>query len=85
MADSNLTRGQYKNVVFLPAGLTPEKEAEACAVNWAVFSGACDKCRYLRLCSSGLASNLPSDAACVKEKERILSEKVIQREVAENG
>ena len=80
MADSNLTRRKYKNVLFLPAGLTPEKEAEACAVNWAVLSGACDRCRYLRLCSSGLAANLPSDAACIREKGRILNEKVIQRE-----
>lgn len=45
MADSNLTRGKCKNVLLLPAGLTPEKEAEACAVNWAVLSGACDRCR----------------------------------------
>ena len=48
------------------------KRAEACAVNWAVCSGKCDKCRYLDECETNRSFKFPDDAACTIKKKEIL-------------
>ena len=49
-----------------------DKKAEACAVNWAVCSGKCDKCRYLDECETNRSFKFPDDAACTIKKKEIL-------------
>lgn len=49
-----------------------DKRAEACAVNWAVCSGKCDKCKYLDECETNRSFKFPDDAACTIKKKEIL-------------
>lgn len=49
-----------------------DKQMEGQAVSWAIVSGACNKCRHLRRCSSDRSFSFPEDAACMKKKRELL-------------
>jgi hypothetical protein len=49
-----------------------EKIAEAGAVSWAVWSSACNSCRYLPQCESDDSFRFPNDAPCMKIKAEML-------------
>lgn len=51
-----------------------DKQAEGMAVQWAVVSGACDKCKYLKRCENDAAFVFPSAADCMVRKNKILQE-----------
>jgi len=59
-------------ITAMNGNLSPEKKAEGLAINNAVFSGACDRCPHLKECSSNRNFVFPAEAACMKDKERIL-------------
>lgn len=55
------------NAVIFDKTYSPDKIDEGLAVNWALLSGACNKCKYLKQCESG-NSIFPEDAPCMKKK-----------------
>ena len=67
-------RGSNLNVLLLPDGLKMEKQAECCAINWAVYSGACNRCRHLKRCENDRGFTFPAEAACMKKKQEVLRE-----------
>lgn len=67
-------RGSNLNVLFLPDGLNMEKQAEGCAINWAVYSGACKRCGHLKRCENDRSFTFPTEAPCMKKKQEVLRE-----------
>jgi len=41
---------------------------EGTAVSWAVWSGACNSCRYLPQCEADDSFRFPNDVPCMKKK-----------------
>ena len=62
------------NVTIFDRPYPADKQAEGMAVQWAVVSGACDKCQYLKRCESDAAFVFPAMAACMVRKNEILQE-----------
>ena len=63
-----------KLITFFDRLYSPEKMAEGRAVLLAFFSGACDSCPYLSKCSMDNHFTFPDNAACMKEKAKLLRE-----------
>lgn len=62
------------NITIFDRPYPADKQAEGLAVQWAVMSGACDKCRSLKRCESDATFVFPSGAACMVRKGEILQE-----------
>lgn len=64
----------YTNILIVDKPYPPEKMAEARAVNWAVLSGACDKCGALAQCSTDTNFKPSIFAPCMVKKAEFLKE-----------
>ena len=62
----------YQNVVIFDKDYPKEKQAEGIAVSHAVVYGHCEKCEYLKSCSTNDKFQPPVFAWCQQEKKRIL-------------
>ncbi|MBP3939477.1 MAG: hypothetical protein IK955_08705 [Clostridia bacterium] len=60
------------NTVIFDKPYSADKIAEGRAIQWAVVSGACNKCDYLRRCESDVFFQFPQNAACMIKKNEIL-------------
>lgn len=60
------------HVLVIDKPYSLDKVAEARAVNWALSSGACDKCEHLLKCSNDRNFKFPASAACMKKKAELL-------------
>jgi hypothetical protein len=56
------------NAVVFDEPKSKEKYAEGIAVHWAIVTGACNTCHYLKECKSNEAFIFPLDADCMKRK-----------------
>ena len=60
-------RNQGVDVLTFAEPYSQDKINEGRAVHWAVLSGACDSCKYLRDCENGGSNEwngFPQDAPC---------------------
>ena len=60
------------NVVVFDKLYSGEKIAEGRAVQWAVLSGACNKCKYLSQCESDNNFEFPQNAPCMIKKIELM-------------
>lgn len=44
---------------------------EGTAVSWAMFTGACNNCKYLEQCAKDDSFKFPNDSPCMKKKESL--------------
>ncbi len=63
------------NVLIFDRPYPPEKTAMMRAVNWAILTGACNKCRHRRKCSISDKLKFPKRAPCMKKKAEYLEAK----------
>lgn len=63
------------NVVILDKTYSADKIAEGRAIQWAIFSGTCDKCEHLGQCSNDKSFVFPQNAPCMKKKSEFLKER----------
>ena len=61
-----------KNVIIFDKPYSAEFTAEAHAVQWAVMSGACDKCKYKQECENSKFFKFPKRAACMQKKKELI-------------
>lgn len=59
-----------KNTIVFDDSYSLEKIKEGLAVREAVLTGACDKCAYLRECSSNENFEFPTCAPCMRIMRR---------------
>lgn len=64
-----------KNVVIFDKPYSEDKIAEGMAVQWAVLSGACNECKYLKQCSNDSGFVFPENAACMEKKAEFKKER----------
>ena len=62
------------NAVIFDKPYSAEKIAEGKAVQWAVFSGSCNKCKHLKQCVSDNSFVFPQNAPCMVKKAEFLKE-----------
>lgn len=60
------------NVVIFDKPYSEDKIAEGRAVQWAVVSGYCNKCKYLQQCESDNNFEFPQNAPCMIKKSELL-------------
>lgn len=60
------------NVVIFDKPYSEDKIAEGRAVQWAVVSGSCNKCKYLSQCESNNNFEFPKNAPCMIRKVEFL-------------
>jgi len=53
---------------------TPEKIAEGRAIQWAVVSGACNKCKHKKQCENDSDFAFPQNTPCMKKKNKLIQE-----------
>lgn len=63
----------YTNVQIFDREYPTDVQAEGMAVNNAVIFGHCDKCAFLKTCSTNDNFKPPVFAWCFQEKKRILA------------
>ena len=66
-------RDEWKHITVFDKAYPPEVLAEGLAVNEAVVLGKCDKCGFLKQCSSDDSFKPPVFAWCFRRKTEILS------------
>ncbi len=64
----------YTNIHIVDKPYPPDKMAEARAVNWAVLSGACDKCGALAQCSTNSNFKPAAFFPCMIKKTEFMKE-----------
>lgn len=64
----------WTNILVFGGAYPPEVKDKSSAVNWAVLTGACDRCKHLSVCSTNKRFVPPSDTACMKKKAEFLKE-----------
>ena len=62
------------NVVMFDKLYSADEIAEGRAVQWAVITGACTKCKYLKTCANEIDFEFPKNAPCMEKKEELLKE-----------
>lgn len=60
------------NVVIFDKPYSEETIAEGRAVQWAVVSGSCNRCKHLQQCESDNNFEFPQNAACMIKKAEFL-------------
>ncbi len=60
------------NTVIFDKPYSADKVAEGRAVQWAVVSGACDKCDYLKKCETDNGFVFPKNSPCMIKKAEYL-------------
>jgi len=65
---------RYTNFTMFDRQYPKEKQAEGLAISYAVASGKCNDCRFLKQCESDRNFAFPDEAYCQKRKREILKE-----------
>lgn len=60
------------SVIVFDKPYSSDKIAEGRAIQWAVVSGACNKCDYLRRCENDVFFKFPQNAPCMIKKSKLL-------------
>ena len=60
------------NLVIFDKPYSDEKVAEGRAVQWAVISGACNKCKHLQQCESSNNFEFPKNSPCMIKKAEFM-------------
>lgn len=56
------------SAVFFDKPYSADKIAEGRAIQWAIVSGACNKCDYYRKCEKDVFFKFPQNAPCMIKK-----------------
>ncbi len=61
-----------ENTVVFDRAYSADKIGEGRAIQWAVMSGECEKCKNLYECEHNRRFKFPKRAACMKKKAELL-------------